>query len=253
MGYRTPESRDLELRNVWNVRDMGDLPVVAGGRTQRRRIYRSGSLWYADNDDCDALRGLGLASLIDLRTSAELSYEEDWICERLQLPHYRHVAIEVPSADDSSRTGSVIDAASGERYLRLLEYNVPSYVEALRILSDSSALPALFHCAAGKDRTGVLAALLLACLDVEEEAIVEDYFQSDTSIRRTIARYRNHPFYGRSSSAAPDTYTMNRLAMHRFLELMDGTSGILSWVRSNGLAESELRRLRRDMIIGESR
>jgi protein-tyrosine phosphatase len=231
------------LDGVWNMRDLGGLPTRIMGQVRSGRLYRSGSLWFASNADCAVLAGLHLDTVIDLRIEQEAQHEEDWLCEILDL-RYIQLPIHVPAVDSASEHGGMADPGSGVRYQRLLEHNIESYIRALEIISRPDRHPVLFHCAAGKDRTGVLAALTLTCLDVEQSAIIADYDESNTSIHRIIDRYQGHPVYGRSAAAVPADYRVNDRAMNRFLNLMGGGPGLQRWVLDHGLDESALRRMR---------
>jgi protein-tyrosine phosphatase len=237
------DRRTIDLDGVWNMRDLGGLPTRAMGQVWCGRLYRSGSLWFASNADCAVLAALHLDTVIDLRTEQEAQHEEDWLCEILDL-RYIQLPIHVPAVDSASEHGGMADPGSGERYQRLLEHNIESYIRALEIVSRPDRHPVLFHCAAGKDRTGLLAALALTCLDVEQSAIVADYAESDASIHHIIDRYRGDPVYGRSSAAVPAGYRVDARAMDRFLNLMGGGPGLRRWVLDHGLDESALRRMR---------
>jgi protein-tyrosine phosphatase len=245
----TPADREtINLEGVWNIRDLGGLPTRSGARVRRGRLYRSGTLWFASQADCAVLATMQIDTVLDLRTDEEALHEEDWICELLDL-RYQQMPIHVPPVDSASEHGGMADPGSGARYQRLLEHNADSYIRALEVISTTDRLPVLFHCAAGKDRTGVLAALTLACLDAEPSAIVDDYGASGASIRRIIDRYRGDPVYGRSSAAVPSDYSIDTRAMARFLDLMGGCAGLRRWVVEHGLDESALERMRAALAV----
>jgi protein-tyrosine phosphatase len=235
--------RTIDLEGVWNLRDLGGLPIRSSGQVRRGLLYRSGTLWFASQADCAVLAAIRVDTVVDLRTDAEELHEEDWLCELLDL-RYRRLPVHVPPEDSGSEHGGMADPGSGTRYQRLLEHNSGSYIRALEVIAAPDSHPVLFHCAAGKDRTGVLAALILACLDVEQTAIVADYAASDAFIGRIIDRYRGDPVYGRSSAAVPAGYRMDARAMARFLDLMGGNAGLRRWALDHGLEESALRRMR---------
>jgi protein-tyrosine phosphatase len=248
-GSTTPADREtINLEGIWNIRDLGGLPTRSGDRIRRGRLYRSGTLWFASQADCAVLAAMRIDTVLDLRTDEEALHEEDWICELLDL-RYQQMPIHVPPVDSASEHGGMADPGSGARYQRLLEHNADSYIRALGVISTTDRLPVLFHCAAGKDRTGVLAALTLACLDAEPSAIVDDYGASGASIRRIIDRYRGDPVYGRSSAAVPSDYSIDTRAMTRFLDLMGGCAGLQRWVLEHGLDESALERMRAALAV----
>jgi protein-tyrosine phosphatase len=228
---------------LWNLRDLGGLPVDSGGRTRKRRLFRSGTLWFATMEDCTLLAGFAFDTCIDLRLPQEELHEDDWLCELLDL-RYHHLPVEVP--DDPKRVTLVHDGGP-DHYLRLLEHNAATYVRAVEIISDPDNHPLLFHCAAGLDRTGLLAALALACLGVSEEAIVDDYVQSDVGIQRIIDRYRGHKLYGAASDAAAGR-RVHGFVMREFLATVGGTSGLREWAIDNGLKDTSIERMRAALV-----
>ena len=75
----------------------------------------------------------------------------------------------------------------GELYVEMLDVGAPALAESLRLIARPGGLPAVFHCAAGKDRTGVLAALVLGLLGVDDDVIVEDYALSARAMDGLVA------------------------------------------------------------------
>jgi hypothetical protein len=228
---------------LWNLRDLGGLPVSGGGKTRSGRLFRSGTLWFATMPDCNKIAGFRFDSCIDLRLPQEELHEDDWLCELLDLRYY-HLPIEVPG--DAKRVRLVHDAEP-EHYLYLLQHNAARYIRALEIMSDDDNHPLLFHCAAGLDRTGVLAALVLACAAVEEEAIVADYAASAAGIGPIIDRYRGHKLYGEAARAA-DGYQLDAQVMRGFLDAIGGTTGLRDWAIHNGLKDTSLDSLRAALV-----
>jgi protein-tyrosine phosphatase len=94
----------------------------------------------------------------------------------------------LPDADEIS--GWMDPAVVALRYREMLEHGAQSVAEVLAILSDPSAYPAMFHCSAGKDRTGIVAAVLLGLLNVPVDTIVADYALSGSSMHRLVDHYR---------------------------------------------------------------
>lgn len=240
-AMRAAASRSFE--GLWNLRDLGGLPVAGGGRTRHRRLFRSGTLWFATMADCNVMAGLEFDTCIDLRLPQEELHEDDWLCELLDLRYY-HLPIEVP--DDPKRVTLVYNGGP-DHYLRLLQHNAAKYVRTLEIISDDDNHPLLFHCAAGLDRTGVLAALTLACLGVEPEAIVADYVESDVGIQHIIDKYRGHKLYD-AASAESHGHRVEPDVMREFLSVVGGTDGLRDWAVDNGLKDTSLERMRAALV-----
>jgi rhodanese-related sulfurtransferase len=228
---------------IWNLRDLGEHPVSSGARVRSRRVFRSGTLWFATMQDCNVMAGLEFDSVIDLRLPAEELHEEDWLCELLDTRYY-HLPIAVP--DDPSPI-ALMHADGAEHYLRLLEHNAVGYVKALELISDPDNHPILFHCAAGHDRSGVLAALVLACLGVDDASIVADYADSTPHVPAIADKYRDHALYG-SAAAEAAHRTVDGEVMAEFLALAGGREGLTKWALANGFAEASLQRMRDALI-----
>jgi protein-tyrosine phosphatase len=168
--------RLVRLDAVHNFRDMGGYPTIDGRTTRWRRLFRADGLYRLSGTDLEVVRELGLRTVIDLRTFAELD-------ERGTFPHDAHpVQFHHVPVIDSTWTAAHAETMPDEpadfleqAYIAMLDEGEEKLAEALVMLSEADALPAVFHCAAGKDRTGMLAMMVLGCLDVLDEYIVADY------------------------------------------------------------------------------
>ena len=113
-----------------------------------------------------------------------------------------------------------------ERYLWYLEVGRQSLVDALGLLADPASLPLVFHCAAGKDRTGVLAALVLDILGVDDEVIVADYLITAGRMELILGRYRSDPVFAeRMARVPPSRFGVEAGTMVRFLAELDARFG----------------------------
>jgi protein-tyrosine phosphatase len=168
--------RNLAFAGAGNFRDLGGYAGAEGARIRWGRVFRSDALALHDAD-LEAFAGLGIRTVYDVRSDAEREVSPN------RLPDGDHAVEVVPIVPTGNEGGPPdIDAslADGEAflaqvYLYLLEGFAPSFGRILTGLADEPRLPAVFHCAAGKDRTGMLAALLLLVLGVAEEDILDDY------------------------------------------------------------------------------
>ncbi|MBL8096963.1 MAG: tyrosine-protein phosphatase [Anaerolineales bacterium] len=185
-------SRFLPLPTAVNLRDIGGYRTAAGHTVRSGRIYRAGSLAELSRDDQQALADLGLKQVIDLRTPKELEQKPDRIPAALQ-PGWAHVPVYVESNSSEFIKRMVlhrgrVDRALAEGYCELIDRRAPVFGDILTRLSRAEELPALIHCTAGKDRTGIAIALLLLALGVSEADAVADYSLTNHhagEIRRT--------------------------------------------------------------------
>ena len=176
--------RLVRLHAVHNFRDLGGYPTVDGRTTKWRTLYRADGLYRLRGADLDVVRTLGLHTVIDLRSEGEL-------VERGTFPHAEHPVTfhHVPVIDSTWQHLDRPDADDPVAFLEwayhdMLRLGPERFVEAIEYLGHADALPAVFHCAAGKDRTGVLAMLLLGSLGVPHDYIVADYALTGEGIER---------------------------------------------------------------------
>ncbi len=165
--------RRIELPGVLNLRDVGGYPVAGGGSVRWRTLFRSDALHRLDAAGVATLAGLGLRTVLDLRTQAEADIAPSPVRGRvIHLPLIEDLqALPVPVVPESP--GSGLDLNTIYRYI--VDECGDNIASAITELASDDALPALVHCSAGKDRTGVVIALILAVLGVPDEVIAADY------------------------------------------------------------------------------
>lgn len=169
-------TRAVPFQIVFNVRDLGGLPTVDGRTVRRGVAYRADGVHRLADDDLDVARRLGLQTVIDLRTADEVdkrgrfpveAYPVDW--------HHLPVLRRIWSDDELAAYSGAADFLR-DRYLDMLEEGGDAIAAAVALVAQGG--PTLFHCAAGKDRTGVVAAVVLGLVGVPAEHIAADYHAS---------------------------------------------------------------------------
>ncbi|MET9594293.1 tyrosine-protein phosphatase [Streptomyces sp. NPDC006516] len=191
---------DVELTGVRNFRDVGGLPTVDGGRVRYGRLYRSGHLAHATPEDAAFLSGLGLHTVFDFRNAADHKLDG----HDVELPGVRNVSIPLSDPADGAefwrlvRDGNIqqlrsilADGKGTARmvasYRAIIKDRTAEHSRVLHALAEDS-VPALMHCAAGKDRAGLSVAVSLLAVGVEKEAIEADYLKSNDAHRRYKVR-----------------------------------------------------------------
>ncbi len=167
-------SRRLVFEGCFNFRDLGGYPTGDGRRTRWRRLFRADGLARLTENDMAALASLGIVTVIDLRTDLETDTQGRFP-EDVDGVTYHHLPLtdSVPGEEETPEWDRA--AFVSERYLAMLSEGTETISSALGLLADPARHPAVFHCSVGKDRTGVLSALVLGWLGVPDETIVEDY------------------------------------------------------------------------------
>lgn len=243
----TPKSqRWVDLAEVDNVRDLGGLPLAGGGTTRHGVVYRSSTLQEATEVDVAHLVGVrGLRTLLDLRLPTEAAREGHGL---LGAAEVEVVGVPVRKADDTQLDVVVPDSRTadlGLLYWQLLAGSAASIVTAARVVADPDRHGVVFHCAAGKDRTGVVAAVLLDAVGVLPEAIVEDYVMTAERQHQVRERLVRIPAYANLPAIAQGVMAVDGPGFAAFLEaLRTEYGGGARFLRDHGLTEDELADLR---------
>ncbi|MFD7678990.1 tyrosine-protein phosphatase [Streptomyces sp. NPDC060187] len=199
-------STEPELGGVRNFRDVGGLPTTDGRRVRPGQLFRSGHLAHATEEDAAFLSSLGLHTIFDFRNAADQKLEGPDV----ELPGVRNVNLPLSDPADGSEFWKMVrdgdldqlrallgDGKAADRmigsYRSIITERTAEHSRVLLSMAEDS-VPALMHCAAGKDRAGLSIAITLLALGVERDAIVADYLESNATHRRYKVR--------RTSSAA---------------------------------------------------
>ena len=216
----------IPLGAVINFRDLGGYRIQDGHTIKWRAVYRSGELQHATEDDVSHLtETVGLATVLDLRSTEELGLRG---IGPLQNTGVRHHHVPFSGNSSATREGLRKSTYMGEFYLWLLEQ--PGFgtrvLEALELIAESGSHPLVFHCTAGKDRTGVLAGLLLGILGVSDVEIIENYATSDATMKALIVRIAADPERAERSKENPDfAYRAVPESMRLFLSFLQREYG----------------------------
>ncbi|MGY2129254.1 tyrosine-protein phosphatase [Blastococcus sp. SYSU DS0617] len=170
-----------------NLRHLGGIPVP-GGTIRDDFVIRADDLSLADEDSATGLVESGLAAVIDLRSAAEVGVTGRGPLGRMPVA-YHHLPF-LASIGSATRPAAadVLDQSTFESmYIRMYEDAAPRIVTSLAVIATAPGTTA-FHCAAGQDRTGVLAASVLLALGADHEAIVEDYARTSVNSQAVMER-----------------------------------------------------------------
>lgn len=235
--------RRLELNGVFNLRDVGGYPATGGRTTRWRALLRSDALHRLDPAGSAVLAGLGLRTVLDLRTEAEAEIAPsalDGLADRRT-----HISL---LAGDLAALPLELDAI----YRYMIDQCGDRIGEAVKVLADGGALPALVHCSAGKDRTGIVVALILAVLGVPDEVIAADYELSaaylDTESTAAIAHLQASTGLGAELTqpllSSPSPLILDVLAWARA-----AGGSVDGYLIDRGLTKADLERLRAALLV----
>jgi protein-tyrosine phosphatase len=181
--------RTLVFDGCVNFRDLGGYRTEDGLEVGWRRLFRADGLNRLSEADHAQLRHLGVNTVVDLRTVDEAEQRGRFPVDQVPVRYVDLPLTDVlPTLEEmpSWREASYV----AERYSLMVSEGSPALTGAFAALASQDALPAIVHCSAGKDRTGVISALVLAFLGVPDEVIVEDYALSGPAMERLLDRLK---------------------------------------------------------------
>ena len=250
--------RFIALEGGHNFRDIGGYPTGEGKVVARGRIYRSGTMSELTDDDHAMLETLGLQLVCDFRSTGERTRRpsrfpsipsyEIW-CRDYDLSGGDLVmAMRHPDANANSSRRLMI-----ETYRTLVYEQAPSYAELFRRIA-CGPLPLVFHCSAGKDRTGIAAALLLDLLGVSRQDIIDDYLLSDLFFARGCELVAKDPLGDELSAIAKEVWEPVMRAdadyIRAMFEIVEARHGsIAQFVREElGIADDVIELIRKRLL-----
>jgi protein-tyrosine phosphatase len=230
--------RLLTFPALLNARDLGGYPTVDGGQTRWRSLLRSDDLAQLTPVGVQALAEFGVETVLDLRWAEEIALNPSPI--GAQAPQIRYVHSSL-LASTPAQWRELSRSCEKEHWkCVVLEQVRPQLATVLKVIASAPAGPLLFHCVAGKDRTGIIAALLLTLAEVKPAAIAADYAESTQMLGDAyLKRYKD---------ADPQDVLENvrcpEEGVHNMLAYLERAGGIRDYLGKIGLNELEIARLR---------
>ncbi|SFS67283.1 tyrosine-protein phosphatase [Saccharopolyspora flava] len=233
----------MALDELVNLRDLGGQPTGTGALTRPGVVYRSDAPRLGDRDP-GGLPGWPPRVVVDLREAAETRDEHPMA--PASLVHRVRVleGLDKPDEDDES----VHELTT--LYQGMLLGAPTKLVEVFRHVLEADG-PALVHCAAGKDRTGVVSAVLLSAAGVRPDAIIADYVRTDENMLRVLQRLEELPELppGVDEEAVAELMATPTQAIERVLEVFDEhPDAAAGWLAGHGVTDDELHRWREKFL-----
>jgi protein-tyrosine phosphatase len=263
----SPAAQWIELEGAVNVRDVGGLPSATGGAVRPRTLIRSASLKHLTEADVRHLVGdLGVRRVVDLRTDVEvdkdgpgpLHAQPDVVIHHLSLYPDLSDRPETPAGSGSAVPDPVLPwqgarfaSAYGPvvaSYLQFLRQRPDSILAALRAIAEPAGAT-LVHCAAGKDRTGIVIALALTVAGVPRELIAADYAQTQSQIGAILDHLARSDLYGNEVRQPDKIPPASAAVMTAVLDAIDADfGGVPGWLASQGWTGTDTARLRLKLL-----
>ncbi len=239
--------RRIELEGCYNFRDLGGYPTEDGARVRWRLLFRSDALHHLTPADVSRMLGeFAIGEIVDLRSSGELRSEGRGLLAT-ESARFHHVPLFDAALPEDTKQAAEYTLA--DRYFLMAEYAREPIARVIKTLADSTA-PAVYHCAAGKDRTGVISAILLALLGVCDELIIADYAASQEKLDEIIDRLLTSEGYqGMLEALPPETLHAEPETMVSLLERIRARYGSMhGYARGIGVSDESIQRLRERLL-----
>jgi protein-tyrosine phosphatase len=239
-------TRALDWEGCLNVRDLGGVPLEDGGHTRYRALVRADNIRKLTDDGWRSLAGHGVVRIVDLRWPEELD-EDPPRDVRVDVVRVSLLGqFDVDYKDDVADYMAAGDPAGywASSYVSILDEFQANFGRALAAIADAPSGAVVFHCAGGKDRTGLISALLLRLVGASIDEIAADYSLSEANLNAGPRSW---------IASAPDEAVRAKrefmqqtppAAMARTLEQLDERwGGVRPYLREAGLSDAQLERL----------
>jgi protein-tyrosine phosphatase len=228
---------------AFNVRDLGGLRTETGAPLRRGLVYRADGLHRLPVEEVERLAELGVRTVVALRTTDELETAASVRASGIAVLHL--LVLREVWPHDAYGEAETADPVSFlvARYLEMLDEGRAAIGAVFELLATSSRRPLAFHCSAGKDRTGVVAALLLSALGVGDDAIASDYAASAAAMEKLVAWVRERrPEAADAMNAQPKAIlSCPEEAMHGFLSALRTRYGsVEGYLAGVGVSEATM-------------
>jgi protein tyrosine/serine phosphatase len=248
----SPLPRRVELDGPANFRDLGGYRTGAGREIRTGLVFRSDSLSaMTDRDVQHCVDELGIRTVVDLRAGHEVDRFSHGPLEAAGV-EFRHRPIVDETRRDRIEESADAPPPSSPAaiYLLMLDRFAARLTDVVGLVADPTTHPVVFHCAAGKDRTGLVAALVLGLLDVDRETIVADYVFTADVMPLLLERHQAAAeALGRAPEVARQHFAADAEAMRGALGGLDERyGGIEPYLRAHGLPAESIATLRSTLV-----
>jgi protein-tyrosine phosphatase len=228
----------LNFPDLLNVRDLGGYPTTDGAYTRSRSLLRADDLVQLRAAGLRALADYGVRTVLDLRWPQEAARHPSPVPDA--LPQLRYQRISLLTHTELEWQLRSRDPAKELWKCAVLEHVRFELHHVLSFIAASPPEPLLFHCVAGKDRTGLVAALLLALADATPAAIAADYAVSAENLRMGyLERYHDA-----DPSRILEALRCPEEGAHNMLKFLETAGGVRAYLKQIGLSDEEIAQLR---------
>ncbi|MGK7936512.1 MAG: tyrosine-protein phosphatase [Xenococcaceae cyanobacterium] len=238
-NFREPQTRHLQLAGCLNLRDLGGYATSDDKFTSWRTLLRGDSLHRLSPENQQAIIEYGVKTIIDLRTLSEVNREPYVLSKSPEISYFNLPLIEEEDFPQLMAKKSLLE----HNYFSL-EKRSPKIKEILEIIATKQTA-VVIHCAAGKDRTGIIIALLLAIAQVPVKTIAQDYQLSD---RYLTSFYANIQEEAIKKGFAHMLLSPAEVIMDTFSYLDEHYGGVNGYLQTIGINQEQIKRLQTILV-----
>lgn len=252
------KKRRIELEGAVNFRDLGGFKSTTGKSVKWSKVYRSDGLSRLTEDDLEKLKGLKIKTIVDFRSEKEKTKSPDKIPDHSSV-NYVHLPIKSGEFDYITALNILTKNESEwpdhdfmmQNYLNYVDQCSGQWRTVLDLLAEEKNLPLLFHCTAGKDRTGACAAIILSMLSVAESDIVDDHQASNLFIEPIAVQIRSRlRDQGINADKLEPFLSAPKNAILEFLNLINSRYGsILSYLTDElSMTQTKIEQIKSNLL-----
>lgn len=240
------QDRRIRLQGANNVRDLGGVSTMDGRTVRRGKLFRADALHRLTDKDLDVLDAYNITTVLDFRSTGELASTGPG---RLVEIGARHVHFPLMSEDPVGPGMTSIPASLGELYQAIARERSERIAAAINEIAKVDQMPVIFHCAAGKDRTGITAATIYSILGVDRETIVADYVMTDEALQLLLAGLTEEE-RAQAAMVSESFMRAEAVTITLFLDTLDTEFGSPEeWMLQAGATQASFDRLREAMLV----
>jgi len=231
----------IKLEKALNFRDLGGYKSSLGGAVKRGKLYRSDSLANLSQADIDTLLDMNIKTVIDLRTDFEIAQGECRLRNLGGVEYYKISLMDNVHSADFESFRKAMPKSMKELYISLLDNNADKIARVFDTILERSENAVVFNCTAGKDRTGVIAALILDLLGVNRGDIYESYTITET-LMETLSQKVRERYEDKTGLVMPRyLFEARRESIEAFTHhLYSKYGGAREYLRTHGFGEKKI-------------
>jgi protein-tyrosine phosphatase len=250
---------EMNIKSVMNFRDIGGIPTNGSGLIRQGIIFRSANTDNISREDISRLHQLNIKTIVDLRAPQEIKKHRRKIdhTETLSLPLDFQKTTRERLKPYLYKKGSekILSDISNQLYQDILDASAPAFRKVIELLLSGQGSPILIHCFAGKDRTGIMIALILLALGTDRQYIVGDFLKSNEALlpyfRKRLMLRKIITFGYFPSDVMLYVITVRQRNIDSIIDRVNNHyGGIEGYLASTGFNISKLKDLREKLCTG---